>query len=353
MRILSVQRALPDHAYDQATLLQHLQELWGERFHNPQRLQRLHSNVLVGGRRLALEAEEYRQLDTFGKANDAWIREAEILGERALDGALQRAQLPADQLRALTFVSVTGVATPSVDARLVDRMGLAPNIKRTPIFGLGCVAGAAGLARVSDYLRAFPTHCAALLSVELCSLTLQQGDFSVANLIATGLFGDGAAAVVLAGEDHPAAKQSRGPRVVATRSSFYPGTQDVMGWKISEQGFQVVLSPDVPEMARHHLARDVDSFLRDHDLERSDIRHWICHTGGPKVLSAMEEALELPSDALELSWRSLKEVGNLSSASVLLVLEETLERASAQEASWGLLLAMGPGFCSELVLLRW
>jgi alkylresorcinol/alkylpyrone synthase len=190
---------------------------------------------------------------------------------------------------------------------------------------------------------------AVLLSVELCSLTLQPQDLSIPNLIATGLFGDGAAAVVVVGER----RRAEGPRIVATRSVFYPDSERVMGWDISERGFSIVLSADVPEVVRRHLRGDVDAFLEEHCLRRADIASWVCHPGGPKVLEAMEEALELPDGALALTWDSLREVGNLSSTSVLLVLADTLESRRPPAGSWGLLLAMGPGFCSELVLLRW
>ena len=160
-----------------------------------------------------------------------------------------------------------------------------------------------------------------------------------------------AAAVVLVGDERVEAPS--GPRVVASASSFYYDTERVMGWDISEKGFQVVLSAEVPEMVRRHLRTDVDAFLAQHGLERSDIASWIAHTGGPKVLEAMEEELELPTGALDLTWKSLEEVGNLSSTSVLLVLQETMATRRPPAGSYGLLLAMGPGFCSELVLLQW
>jgi alkylresorcinol/alkylpyrone synthase len=349
LKIAAVGKALPPHYYDQDTLLEALRRRWADRHYNPGRLERLHRNVLVGGRHLALPIEEYAGLTTWGKANDAWIRVAQEVGEAAVRDALARAGLGPEAIDALIFVTVTGVATPSIDARLVNRLGLSPRVKRMPIFGLGCVAGAAGIARAADYVRAFPDQVAVLLSVELCSLTLQPEDLSIPNLIASGLFGDGAAAVVVVGDERPA----DGPRILATRSVFYPDSERVMGWDISESGFQIVLSAEVPQVVRDHLRADVDAFLADQGLARADIATWISHPGGPKVLEAMAEALELPEGALDVTWRSLQEVGNLSSTSVLLVLRDTLDAHRPPPGSYGLVSAMGPGFCSELVLLQW
>jgi alkylresorcinol/alkylpyrone synthase len=352
LKIAAVGKAFPPNYYDQETLLAALRERWKDRHFNTERLERLHQHVLVGGRHLALPIDEYAGLTSWGKANDAWIRVAQEVGGAAVLDALARAGLAPADVDALIFVTVTGVATPSIDARLINRLGLPPRIKRMPIFGLGCVAGAAGIARAADYVRAFPDQVAVLLSVELCSLTLQPEDLSIPNLIASGLFGDGAAAVVVTGDDRPSGPND-GPHVVATRSVFYPDTERVMGWDISETGFKIVLSGDVPVVAREKLRPDVDAFLADQGLTRADIASWVCHPGGPKVLEAMQESLELAPGALDVTWRSLREVGNLSSTSVLLVLEETLANHRPPPGSWGVLLAMGPGFCSELVLLRW
>lgn len=348
MKIAAVGRALPEHYYEQSTLLEALRRQWSRRHYNVDRLEALHRNVLVGGRHLALPLEEYDSLDGFGEANDAWIRVGVEIGERAIREALERADLDVRDVDALWFTTITGIATPSLDARWVDRMGFRPDVKRVPLFGLGCMAGAAGVARAADYVRAFPEHVAVVVAVELCSLTLQRDDLSVPNLIATGLFGDGAAAVVVAGDDRPA----RGPRVVATRSVFYPGTERIMGWDIDERGFRLVLSADLPELVRSRLREDVDRFLRDHGTERAAIDAWICHPGGPRVLSTVGETLELDERALEASWHSLRTVGNLSSASVLFVLRDTLAR-DLPSGAHGVMLAMGPGFSTELVLLRW
>jgi alkylresorcinol/alkylpyrone synthase len=349
VRIAGIGTAFPSHYYDQDTLLAALRGFWGRRHYNVDRLDALHRNVMVGGRHLALPLEEYEALDTWGKANDAWIRVAQDVGERAIRNALQAAGFTTDEVDALIFVTVTGISTPSLDALLVNRMRLPVRMMRMPIFGLGCVAGAAGIARAADYVRAYPDRIAVLLAVELCSLTLQRNDLSVPNLIATGLFADGAAAAIVAG----AARDAEGPAIVATRSVFYPDSERVMGWDISETGFRIVLSADVPAVVLEHVAADVDAFLCDQGLRRRDIAAWISHPGGPKVLTAMQQALQLPDEALEIGWRSLKEVGNLSSASVLFVLDEVMRVKRPAPGSYGLMIAMGPGFCSEFVLLKW
>lgn len=349
MKIIAVGSALPDHYYDQETLLSALRIHWAKRHHNLERLEQLHRSVLVGGRHLALPLEAYQNIESWGDANDAWIRVAQEVGETAVRNALERADLAVSDVDALFFATVTGVATPSIDARLMNRLGLRPSVKRLPLFGLGCVAGAAATARAADYVRAYPDQVAVVLSVELCSLTVQREDLSIPNLIATGLFGDGAAAAVVVGAE----RSCDGPRIAATRSVFYPDSEDVMGWEISERGFKVVLSAAVPEVVRRYLRRDVDAFLADHGLRRSDIDSWVAHPGGPKILEAMAESLELPEGALDVTWQSLRRVGNLSSTSVLMVLEDTMVHHRPVRGSWGIMLAMGPGFCSELVLLQW
>jgi alkylresorcinol/alkylpyrone synthase len=349
--ILSVGCALPKHYADQETLLAALRQLWVKQHFNPARVDDLHRAVQVGGRYLALPIEAYDALDSFQKCNDAWIRVALDLGEEAAVTAIANAGLQPSDIDHIYFVTVTGIAVPSLDARLVNRLGLRPDVKRTPIFGLGCVAGAAGIARASDYVRAFPNEVALLVSVELCSLTLQRGDLSVANLIASGLFGDGAAAVCIGGGERTVTPGN--PRVVATRSVFYPDTERVMGWDMVDTGFQIVLAAGVPQIVAKHIGGDVDSFLTAQGLDRADVTHYIAHTGGPKVLQAFSDALALPPGALQRSWDSLENTGNLSSASVLFVLGETLAAGAGKPGEYGLLMAMGPGFCSELVLLQW
>ena len=352
MRIAAVGKAFPSHYFSQEQLLDAVREEWSKHHFNAARLEKLHRAVMVGGRHLALTIEEYNAIESWGQANDHWIRVAQEVGERAVRDAVERAGITLDDVGAIFFVTVTGVATPSIEARLFNRLGMPPHVKRVPIFGLGCVAGAAGIARAADYVKAYPDQAALLLSVELCSLTLQRDDFSIPNLISSGLFGDGAACAVVCGERLKPKTSTRMPQVLATRSVFYPDSERVMGWDISERGFKIVLSAGVPQVVEKHLRHDVDAFLDDHDLSLDHISSFVCHPGGPKVLMAFENALERPREAFQKTWDSLQQVGNLSSTSVLLVLQDTMDDPPPS-GSLGLMLAMGPGFCSELVLLRW
>lgn len=349
MHIAGTSTALPPNRYTQAEIGAAFARLLPDDEARA-RAARLHEATGVRTRHLALPLDEYPRLSGFGAANDAFIRHGTDLAEAALTRALADAGLAPRDVDLLVTVTVTGVATPSLDARLVNRLGLRPDVKRVPIFGLGCVAGAAGLARLADYLRGHPEQVAALVSVELCSLTLQRTDPSGANLVASGLFGDGAAAVVGVGPAHRAA---RGPRVVDSRSRFYPDTERVMGWDVGSEGFRVVLAQSVPALAREHLGDDVRGLLADHRLAPGDIAAWISHPGGPRVIDAVRDALGVEDEALALTRRSLAEVGNLSSASVLHVLHATLRERRPAPGAHGVVLAMGPGFCAEVVLLRW
>ena len=349
MRIAGAGSAFPRHYYPQAVLLAALRTYWDGRIENPRILDQLHAHAGVDGRHLVMPLERYYGIKNFGEFNRVYIEAAVELGEQAICRAMTRAGLELSRIGALFFVTVTGLASPSIDARLINRMKLPLNLRRTPIFGLGCVAGAAGVARAADYVRAYPDQVAVLLAVELCSLTLQREDLSLANLVSSGLFGDGAAAVVVAGADVDVA----GPRILGTQSVFYPDTEDVMGWDISEKGFSIVLSREVPNVVREKLGGDVDALLAQHGLTRADIGSWVLHTGGPKVLEATQDALGLHDGELQVSWDCLRKMGNLSSASVLCVLEEVMAHRRPPEGTLSVMAAMGPGFCSEVLLLRW
>lgn len=362
-RIAAVSSAFPPHRYAQAEISAMVAELGRMSAAQRSLMERLHANSGVKFRHLALPIKEYRDVCGITASSDAYSRAATELGEQALRAALREAGVHASELDLLIVTSVTGVIVPSVDARLIPRLGLRPDIKRLPVFGLGCVAGAAALARLHDYLLAWPAHTAALVSVEACSLCWPRAEITTADLVVSGLFADGAVAVVAQGEQaaaedgrsaRPAGSvAARGPRIIATHSEVCPDSNDALGWQLGSDGFRIVLTTDLSGIVERELAAVVTSFLARQGLTIDDIGTWVGHPGGPKVIDAIQHSLKLSDSALAVSRRSLAEVGNLSSASVLHVLELTHAHCPPPAGSYGLMIGLGPGVSVELILLQW
>jgi alkylresorcinol/alkylpyrone synthase len=350
--IAAVQSAFPAYQYPQAEFAQKVADQVGLDPVQRARLERLHGNAGVDTRHTILPMAEYGALGGIGPANDRYIEEATDLGEQALRGALDAAGLAARDVDLLIVTSVTGLAVPSLDARLIPRLGLRPDVKRLPIFGLGCVAGAAGLGRLHDYLLAWPQHTAALLAVELCSLTWRPNEVTVADLVASSLFGDGAVALVATG-GRALGGRAAGPRVVASRSQVFPDSADTLGWRLASDGFRIILTAELADVVERQMSGSVTAFLAEHGLTVDEVSSWVCHPGGPKVIDAIQQSLKLPDSAVEMSRRSLAEAGNMSSASVLHILEKTLDTCPPPAGSAGLMIGLGPGLSAELVLLQW
>ncbi len=350
--VLGVCGALPPHRHPQHEITDVFARVIARGTGLDERvLRRFHANAGVEYRNLVMPIEQYGELENFEQANDMFIEHAVALGARALSDALKAADLTPSDVDVIVSATVTGFAIPSLEARIAAVVGLRPDVRRVPLVGLGCVAGAAGLARLADLLTGRPGAVGALVAAETCSLTVQRDDVSVANLVASGLFGDGAAAVVARAADDR--DEERGAfRVLDSRSRLYPDSERTMGFDVGHRGLRIVLDAEVPTMVSRYLGDDVDGFLADHGLTRADIAWWVCHPGGPKVIDALRDALGLAEHDVALTRASLARIGNLSSASVLHVLEDTLRDRPPPPGSPGLLMAMGPGFCSELVLLR-
>ena len=351
-RILAVAPVLGHHAHSQDEITATIAPLLTLDPTRRALLERLHAASGVATRHLALPLRAYADLTSFEAANDAFVRIGTDLAETASRAVLDRAGLSPADVDYVFFTSVTGVSAPSLDALLAVRLGLRPDVRRLPSFGLGCAGGAAALGHVRDHLVAHPSHVALLVSIELCSLTIQHGDDSPANLVASGLFGDGGAAVVMVGADHRAADRADRPEVLDAATRLYPGTTDQLGWSVGGSGFRIVLAPGLPGTIERNLADDVRALLEPHDLKARDVGTWIVHAGGARIVDAVRDALDLDEADVASARAVLARSGNLSSASVLHVLAGALDGAHPV-GEWGVALAFGPGVGAELALLRW
>ena len=269
------------------------------------------------------------------------------LGRRVAEDALAAAHLAPQDIDLIITVSCTGVMIPSLDAHLMNAMSFRSGTRRLPITELGCAAGAAALGRAADYIRAYPQANVLLIAVELPSLTFQRHDTSPAHLISCILFGDGAAAAVITGRTAP------GLRILDAQSHLIPNSLDAMGFELKDHGFHIVLSKNVPQLIRDEIGGVTRRFLDRHHMTREDLRFFILHPGGQKLLAFVEEELALTPQQTAPSWRVLGEYGNLSSATVLFVAKEFLAGPAPRPGERGLLAAFGPGFSTEMVLLEW
>lgn len=345
--ILSVAPVLPAFRHAQADITDTLVAGLAHDDKTAAVIRRIHGATGVQHRSLVMPIEDYRGITDFTHANQLFRHHALPLVVAATQQALEDAGVGARDIDYLIFTTVTGIGAPSLDVELAQEMGFRSDLKRLPSFGLGCVAGAAGIARVADFLAGHPDSLALLVSVELCSLTIQWDDRSMANIVGTGLFGDGAGAVVMAG-----ANRTEKPtmRVIGSRSALYPNSLDSIGWNIGTSGFRLMLTPAVPELIDGHLADDVDTLLAAHNLAKKDIDAWVAHPGGPRVLEAFSDALNLAPGDLSISWDVMAEMGNLSSSTVLHVLAR---HGNYPTGYRGLIFALGPGVSVELVLVEW
>ncbi len=280
------------------------------------------------------------------------------LCESAARRALEECGVTPAQIGLIVSTSCTGVMIPSVETYLIGRLGFDPHTHRQPLTEMGCVAGAAALGQADRFLRAYPDSAVLIVAAELASLTAQVTDFSLANIVSAALFGDGAAAAVVAGprfarNGHGTLNGRRPAGILATRSVLFPDSPDLMGFDNTDGGLKIFLSPRVPRFLRQHLPRELAPFLEAHGLKRADLAHFLLHPGGRKVLEGLERELALSRADTRFSWQVLGEYGNLSSATVLFILNEFERAATPRAGEHGLLAAVGPGFCAELVLLQW
>jgi alkylresorcinol/alkylpyrone synthase len=349
-RIASIGTAVPPYAVSQEKAREFAREMFGRAFCDIDRLLRVFDNANIQKRYFTVPMEWFKEHHSFREKNDTYIRAAADLSAEAVERCLSRARLKAQQVDHLIFVSTTGLSTPSIDALLANRFNMSRHLKRTPVWGLGCAGGAVGLSRAYEFAKAFPESRVLLVTLELCSLTFQRHDLSKSNLIATSLFGDGAAAVLVYGDDVDSVTFD-GPSVLASMSTLWEDTEDVMGWDIADNGLNVVFSKDIPTIVKTLMRANMEQFLAGQQLTLSQIKRFVTHPGGMKVIDAYEEALELSPDQTTPAKSVLSQYGNMSSASVLFVLDEMMQ--VGRPGDYGIVTALGPGFSSEQLLLRW
>jgi alkylresorcinol/alkylpyrone synthase len=342
--ILSTATAVPPHRVEQWEIKEFARRLFAGEFRDLERLLPVFDNAQIESRHFCRPLEWFGQKWTFPERNALYVEHALELSEKAAYRCLDRVGAKPEEIGALFFVSTTGISTPSLDAKLLFKLGLSPNLKRIPVWGLGCAGGAAGVARAADYARAYPDELVLVVATELCSLTFQVGDSSKSNLVASSLFADGAAAVLLGPGD--------GPEILGSHDTTWPNTEDVMGWDLVDTGLKVRFAKSVPQIVRTRTRATVEEACKKHGVAPEDLRHLVVHPGGAKVLDAYEEALRLEPGSLDLPRVVLREYGNMSSVSVLFVLERFLESYPAGSGEYGSISALGPGFSAEHVLFR-
>jgi alkylresorcinol/alkylpyrone synthase len=357
--ILSVAEAVPPFVIKQQQAMEFAAELFSESFKDIGRLLKAFQNGQIEKRHFVKGLEWFKRNATFEEKNNAYMNEAVRLGTEAItkcltNGTFLRNEIPYEEIDAIFTVSTTGLATPSIEARIMNILPFSPYTKRIPIFGLGCAGGAAGLSRAYEYCLAFPKAKVLVLSIEFCSLTFQRNDRSKSNLIGTSLFADGVACAVVCGSESDLLKYQKrdsSPKIFATQSATMKNTLDVMGWDVKNEGLFVVFSKDIPSMIESWLKPNVEKLTREWNVALTDIDHFIAHPGGKKVLDAYVKALNLRGNMTEVSLEVLREYGNMSSATILYVLRRFMEKAKQGEI--GLAAALGPGFSSELLFMRW
>lgn len=344
-KIRSVGTAVPPFALRQEDIKQFAASLFQSNFEHLDRFLSVFENGHIQVRHLTRPLEWYGKLHSFAEANRIFAEVALELSETAAQQALDQAGIQPSDIGIILFVSSTGIATPSLDAKLIQRLGLSAHTARLPLWGLGCAGGVSGLARAAELSQSIPGKSVLLITAELCSLTFQSNDYSKANLVGSSLFADGAAAAVLTTDGY-------GPAILDTYSTLFPGSENVMGWDMIESGLKVRFSRDIPGIVRKCLPELINNSCSHWGIDQTQIRHHVVHPGGAKVLSAYSDSLGVPDKTLVHAYDILEHYGNMSSSSILFVLERFMA-ATQPTGDYGIMFALGPGFSAEQVLFQW
>jgi len=347
-KIVALATAVPVHQVTQHTARQFARNIFSSRTPDIERLLSVFDNSHIETRYFSKPLDWFAESHSLSEKNEAYIQNSTALSLEAAQLLLKKTKTPPDEIDYIIYVNTTGLATPSIDARLINLLGLRQNVRRNPVWGLGCAGGAAGLSQAYHHLLGHPQEKVLLIACELCGLTFLREDYSKSNLVATALFGEGAAAALLTGGEIA----DDGLRIISTNSRFFPDSLDVMGWNILDSGLQVVFAKRIPEIIEKHAFEDLSLFLQENNLQLKDISHFLFHPGGMKVIEAYQKALNLTNGRLSLSAEILRDYGNMSSVTLLFVLNRYLERFKISNKGYGLVTALGPGFSSESLLLQ-
>ena len=359
--IISVGKSVPEIELNQELTVEFAREIFADTFKDFDRLLPIFKNGEIEKRQFSQPIEWYKKKRTFEEKNDLYCKMAVKYGIEAVKNCLSNKtllhkEIPYEEVDALFFVSTTGISTPSIDAKLMNALPFKESTKRIPIWGLGCAGGASGLSRAYEYCKAYPNSTVLVITVELCSLTFQHDDLSKSNLIGTSLFADGVACTCVVGSNvdwKAKSKVNAIPKILDTRSTFMRNSEDVMGWDIKNNGLYVIFSRDIPSIIKKWLRPQVIDFLDENELGIDEINHFVAHPGGKKVLDAYKEGLGFSDEHLHISKEVLINHGNMSSVTVMYVLELYLKREIGKAKEYGLIGALGPGFSSEMLLVQW
>jgi alkylresorcinol/alkylpyrone synthase len=345
--IASVSKIDLPHRIPQQEAKERARAMFAENFPQVDRLIQAFDNTEIVTRNFCEPISYYVTPNTFEERNEEYLQQALMWSVKAIENCIDTANIDKDEITDILFISTTGLATPSVDALIINQMRLNPHINRIPIFGLGCGGGVSGMAKANVLAKANPDAVVLLVAVELCSLTLLRNDYSKSNFIGSSLFSDGIAACIVMGDNRPGNKKVK---YQASSSKLYYDSLEVMGWDFKDTGFKVLFSKDIPTFINEHIGNDIDDFLAAQRLTLADVKNFIFHPGGKKVLDAYTEALDIEDNSLQKTRSVMNDYGNMSSVTVLYVLEKFMNEGF--EDGYGLMLAMGPGFSSEIVLLK-
>lgn len=350
-RVISVGTANVPNSYDQHVAKQFARDLFTKRRDDIERLLPIFDNTLIENRHFCYPREWFTREHTFVERSESFVENGLKLSIDAINECLKKADAEYSDFDHIIYVTSTGISAPTIDALLINELKLNTHLKRTPIWGLGCVAGAVGLSRALEYVKAHPESAVLLIALEICSLAFQKDDFSKSNIVAIALFSDGAAAALIAGKNHRLYKSSDISLLNSCTTTYYDSL-DVMGWDIIETGFKAIFSKDIPTIVKNNVKTNIQEFLEQYGLSIPDLKHFVLHPGGAKVLDEYENALGLKNGSINHSRKILRDHGNMSSPTVLYVLNDFMTNGKYNPGDYGLISALGPGFSSELILFE-